>query len=101
MTLQIADSETRNGSIVLATVNPNSSVDSLIINRDEQVRLLETLARMLDYTLVDREERKSLLALTAEVDQEGGHTGDGWVRLAEALAAAVSSALRFENDKEV
>lgn len=74
------------------------------ISNNDAVAALEDLARILGYTLIDREERKSLQELVDEVDgHDDGSTPDtgGWQNRAEALSAAVSQALHFENDKEV
>jgi hypothetical protein len=72
------------------------------ITEAEAVEVLETLARILDFTLVDREERRELLELAEEVEQKRGPGGTTNVAYAGiALATAVNQALRAENPQEV
>lgn len=63
---------------------------------NEQRELLEALARVHGFTLVDREERKSLLALTEEADEDENDYDSAsaawvvWQDRCEALASAVN-----------
>jgi hypothetical protein len=78
------------------------------ITEADAVEILETLARILDYTLVDREERRELLELAEEINhpERQGYASVGEAvgsqeRAADALATAVSQVLRTENPQEV
>lgn len=70
------------------------------LDPDEQRELLEAFARIHGFSLVDREERKGLLALCEEVDEDDNDYATGsaawtaWQDRCEALAEAVTSALR-------
>lgn len=72
---------------------------------DDAVRALEDLARILGYTLVDEQERRSLQELVAESDgEQSGSAADQavlWRALARELTEAVRSALRFDTPGEV
>lgn len=78
--------------------------EAVELTNDEAVEALEDLARILGYTLVDREERKSLLALTEEVDEDDNDydlASTAWViwqDRCEALAAAVNQTLAAETE---
>lgn len=79
--------------------DPNGGEVVLALNHDEQRELLEDLARVQGFTLIDREERKSLVALIEEVDEDANdydHASEAWGTWqdrCEALAGAVSQAL--------
>lgn len=103
MALMITSSETGNGSIVLTKVNTNLTADNFIVTPAEQQELLEALARNLDFTLVDRVERESLVKLVEEIEDDPNmydvaRGWKAWQDHAEALASAVSSALRVETE---
>lgn len=71
-----------------------------VFDPDEQRELLEALARIHGFSLVDREERKSLLTLCEEVDEDDNDYGLAteawatWQDRCEAFASAVTGALR-------
>lgn len=69
-------------------------------DEQEQRELLETLARMHGFTLIDHAERKELVALIEEVEVTADRYGAGaaWRKRCEALAAAVSDALHVEQE---
>lgn len=78
----------------------------LHLSDEESHELLEALARARGFTLVDRDQRQSLMALirlmalTDEVLDE--HPDDApvhtWRTLAKTMASTVADALRFENE---
>lgn len=78
----------------------------IALDHTEQRELLETLARIHGFTLVDHVERRSLMALIDEALDED-YDGDislpavDWRVLAKTLASTVADALRFDNPKEV
>lgn len=73
--------------------------DPIYLSHTEQAELLEALARAHGYTLIDREERKSLTALVEEVDEDENDYDNpvqawtAWQKRAEALAAAVQQSI--------
>lgn len=86
MTIQVHDTGTDG-----AYLQRVESGASLYIGRDELPQVLEDVARILGYTLIDREERRELLGhVTAGVPDNV----EGARAAYEALAAAVTSALR-------
>lgn len=79
---------------------------SLYLDRSEAPQVLQDLARILGYTLVDREERASLVTLCQEIEnhpndfKHGSEAWAHWQGAAEALAAAVTSALRTAGEED-
>jgi hypothetical protein len=72
------------------------------ITEADAVEILETLARILDYTLVDREERRELLELAEEIEDGREYAPEFRLpQTARALATAVNQVLRAENPQEV
>lgn len=103
MTLRISN----DGFGLPVSIDRPGGAQHIYLGLDEQRELLEALARMHGMSLVDREERRSLLALAEEVDDDpndystGSEAWGAWQDRAEALASAVTSALRIEDPQEV
>ena len=73
-----------------------------LLSRADQRELLETLARIHGFSLIDHVERKSLLELANEVQEKRGPGGTTDVAYAGiALANAVSHSLRADDPQEV
>lgn len=94
MTIRVHD--TTGGSAVLERVESGAS---FYLPAAEARQVLESLARIFDFTLVDRDERRGLLELVEEITE---HPNDfstpsaGWTHwqdAAEALAEALTSAV--------
>src|SRR5690242_4699584 len=81
MPVQIADLTHRVGRIQFTI----EGLGSTEVTEADAAELLETLARILDYSLVDREERRSLHELANEV-----YAADG-----EAFASSADASIRF------
>lgn len=69
----------------------------------EAVEVLETLARILGYSLVDREERQSLVELADDIrrDPDMYDVAQGWAAWrghARALSSAVLSAIATDDE---
>lgn len=97
--MTITMSETPDGHIRAAVDNDDVVFD---ITPGDALVAMEAFARVLGFTLVDRVERASLQELVTEIEADSYriNSNAAWQYRAEALAAAVSSALRFET-KEV
>lgn len=104
MTLQIG---TLGYVVIIRQNNELSATEPLALGHRDQRELLEVLARIHDFTLIDREERKELQALVDEVDEDDNQYDNAtqawtsWQDRAEALASAVRSAMRFDLPGEV
>jgi hypothetical protein len=97
MTIKIIDLTHRVGRVQVEL--PGVATEITI---PEAVEALETLARILDFSLVDHVERQSLLELAEEVQAaRGPYTIRDVAQAGVALADAVSAALRVENPQEV
>lgn len=98
MSIKISEPDT--AFVVVHKQESAHYAQTIRLNSDEQRELLEALARIHGMSLVDREERRSLLALAEEVDDDpndystGSEAWGAWQDRAEALASAVSSALK-------
>lgn len=97
MTLQIQHTAS---TVTVIKDSPTVGRSAVSLGRHNQRELLEALARIHGFTLIDREEREELLTLIEEVDvmHDDASTSDtgGWEQLCKALAAAVNSALFVE-----
>jgi predicted GNAT superfamily acetyltransferase len=78
------------------------------LSRADAVEALETLARVLGFTLLDHVERATLLELADEVAAVKGeafasaaHASIRFEKVGEALATAVQHSLRADDPQEV
>lgn len=94
MTIQIVDLTERVGRIQVGI--PGWATE---ISMADAQQAMEELAHILGFSVIDREERKSLLELAAEADDDDNEYGSSsaawtaWQDRCEALSSAVTQAL--------
>lgn len=101
MSIEIIDLTHRVGRIQIGI----PGIVATEITEAEGVELLETLARILDYTLIDHVERRELLELATEIDSPPEYASVGQAVSAQedaaaALATAVLQSLRADDPQE-
>jgi hypothetical protein len=102
MTIKICDTHVSPYTGVQVTLVDRpipGAAQTVVLDLAEQRALLEGLARIQGFTLVDHTERESLLALAVEADEDDNEYSSptaawtAWQDRCEALASAVASAL--------